>query len=38
MAKLKTSMPVGLLGGSLGQKGLPFRITGTIDKPGFSLR
>ncbi len=38
MAKLKTSMPVGLLGGNLGQKGLPFRITGTIDKPGFSLR
>lgn len=39
MAKLKTSMPVALLGGkNLGQKGLPFRITGTIDKPGFSLR
>lgn len=39
MAKLQTTVPVALLGGkNLGQKGLPFRITGTIDNPGFSLR
>jgi type II secretion system protein N len=39
MAKLQTTLPVALLGGkNIGQKGLPFRITGTIDKPGFSLR
>jgi type II secretion system protein N len=39
MATLQRSVPVGLLGGNnLGQKGLPFRITGTIDNPGFSLR
>jgi len=39
MAKLQTTLPVALLGSkNLGQKGLPFRITGTIDQPGFSLR
>ncbi|MDJ0783752.1 MAG: type II secretion system protein GspN [Desulfosarcinaceae bacterium] len=39
MARLQTNLPVALLGGrNLGQKGLPFRITGTIDQPGFSLR
>jgi type II secretion system protein N len=39
MATLQKSVPVALLGGKdLGQKGLPFRITGTVDKPSFSLR
>jgi type II secretion system protein N len=39
MAKLQTTLPTGLLGGkNLEQKGLAFRITGTMDKPGFSLR
>jgi type II secretion system protein N len=39
MATLQRTIPVALLGGNnLGQKGLPFRITGTFEKPGFSLR
>lgn len=39
MANLQRTVPVALLGGNnLGQRGLPFRITGTFEKPGFSLR
>jgi type II secretion system protein N len=39
MAQLQRTVPMALLGGqNLGQKGLPFRITGTIEKPSFSLR
>jgi type II secretion system protein N len=39
MAALQQTVPVALLGGNnLGQKGLPFRVTGTIENPGFSLR
>jgi type II secretion system protein N len=39
MAQLQRTVPMALLGGqNLGQKGLPFRVTGTIEKPSFSLR
>lgn len=38
-AKLSKMIPVALLSGTnIQRKGIPFKITGTLDKPGFSLR
>ncbi|NNG01639.1 MAG: type II secretion system protein GspN [Desulfobacteraceae bacterium] len=39
MAQLSSTLPVAMLSAqSIGQKGLPFRIRGTVNNPGFSLR
>lgn len=38
-AKLAKMIPVALLSGTnIQRKGIPFKITGTIDRPGYSLR
>lgn len=38
-AKLSKMIPVALLSGTnIQRKGIPFKITGTLDKPGYSLR
>jgi type II secretion system protein N len=38
-ARLKKSVPIALLGGrDLSRQGLPFKISGTVAKPGFSLK
>ena len=38
-AKLSKMIPVALLSGTnIQRKGIPFKITGTIDSPGYSLR
>jgi len=38
-AKLSKMIPVALLSGTnIQRKGIPFKITGTIDRPGYSLR
>ncbi len=38
-AKLSKMVPMALLSGTnIQRKGIPFKLTGTIDRPGFSLR
>jgi type II secretion system protein N len=38
-AKLSKKIPVALLSGTnIQRKGIPFKITGTIDRPGYSLK